>query len=123
MKTHSIQKLTEDSGFSERSSQNGIDVPITSKQAQRDASQLKELPMEFNGRGEVRVFMFIRIYKSDRRYLYKVAQPRLPVHFEVFKRVDNKRFGCVSYPNSNSFGVWAWTAKDLDSALQRFNNL
>lgn len=122
MTTYKIPNQPEYIAFHERSSLNGIDVPLQGYMPQNGTSQLKELPLEIVGRGRVKGFLFRQIAKSDRGYIYEVTQPGLPVHFEVFKRIKNQRFNCISYPAGNSIGVWGWTAKDLVSALQRFEN-
>lgn len=114
-----------DSVFSERSPQDGIHVPSNAAPAPMTKSQLKELPLEFIGRGETRGYRFKQIMKSDCAYIYEVRQPYpdLPPHFEIFRRTYNHRFNQISYPKSNSFGVWALIAKDMDSAIRRFKSL
>jgi hypothetical protein len=114
--------LSTDISFSERSPQNGIDMPPDATPAPMSKSQLKELPISLIGRGEVKGFVFRQIAKSERGLLYQVAQPGGLIHYEIFRRVENIRFKCISYPGSRSFGISAWTMKDLNSALQRFEN-
>ncbi|MET3732923.1 hypothetical protein [Moheibacter stercoris] len=82
--------------------------------------EIKELPTEFAGKGEVSGYCFTQILKSDKAYIYAVDGGR---HYEVFKRKVNRRFSQVRYPNSNSFGVWAWTCRTYGRALKRFEEL
>ena len=78
---------------------------------------MRELPMEFVGVGEVRDFKFRQIERTAFGYIYEVVMPESGLrHWEVFRRMENERFGCVSYPKSKSFGAWAWTCDTLEGA-------
>lgn len=80
------------------------------------------LPKTFIGRGEVKGFKFAQIDATDKAYLYEVeSMGRL--HYEVFKKRENARFGTVSYPTSKAFGIWAWTCSSYERAIERFNQL
>lgn len=79
---------------------------------------MKELSEHFIGRGEVRGFEFKQIEKTDNGYIYSVIGEGV-THYEVFKRRENTQFNCISYPNSNSFGVWAWSVNTLEKAKER----
>ena len=81
---------------------------------------MKELDNNFEGRGEVRGFLFKCLLKSDKAYLYEVKTEIDTTHYEVFERKENHQFGCVSYPKSNSFGVWAYTSADWAKALEKY---
>jgi len=83
---------------------------------------MKELKEEFTGRGQVKGFAFTQIKKSASSYIYEVNSGEAKF-YEVFKRIENTRFGCVSYPTNNAFGVWAWTYGDLDKAEDKFDEL
>ena len=83
---------------------------------------MRELPIEFDGKGSVRGFKFTQRMKSDKAYLYAVAIGESQ-HYEVFRRKENKRFGTVSYPRDNAFGVWAWCIHDHARAVEKFNEL
>ena len=83
---------------------------------------MKELKTEFEGRGEVSGFHFKQLMKSDKGYMYEKNYAGC-MFYEVFKRRENKRFNCISYPSSPSFGYWAWDCRDFDKALNKFNNL
>ena len=83
---------------------------------------MKELKKEFSGIGEVRGYQFSQIYKTSRAFIYEVSYGE-GKHYEVFKRRINNRFGCVSYPTSQGFGIWAWTYSKLEKAIEKFNEL
>ena len=83
---------------------------------------MKQLENEFIGRGQVKGFIFTQIKKSEFAYIYKVDIGDC-LHYEVFKHKENKYYNCVSYPSDKSFGLWAWTYKDLDSAFSKFESL
>lgn len=88
-------------------------------------AELKELPLEFVGRGEAKGFKFKQLQKSDSAYLYQINLPygsRGP-HYEVFKRVVNNRFNQVSYPTARHFGAWAWTTSNQKKAEAIFAEL
>jgi hypothetical protein len=81
----------------------------------------KELPIEFIGTGEVRGFKFSLFQKNDKGYIYQVTDGGQP-WFEVFERRINQ-FGGVSYPKAKSFGLWAWSTRQLNTALEKLNLL
>lgn len=83
---------------------------------------MKELETEFKGRGQVKGFTFTQIKKNDYGYIYKVNTGNNN-HYEVFKRKINTKFNCISYPSDKSFGLWAWTYKDLDNAIYKLEEL
>ncbi len=83
-------------------------------------SNIKELPIEFAGKGEVKGYFFTQVMKSDKAYIYAVDGGK---RYEVFKRKVNRRFFQVRYPSSQSFGVWAWTFTSYELALKRFEEL
>ena len=83
---------------------------------------MKELELEFEGRGEVKGYHFKQVMKSDTAYMYQKTFEDL-VNYEVFERRENLYFDCISYPNSPSFGMWAWDFKDIDKAIAKFNEL
>lgn len=83
---------------------------------------MRELEKSFKGKGEVKGYNFTQMTLTDKAFLYEVERDG-KFHYEVFKRVENNRFGCVSYPSSKSFGIWAWSCGTLKRALERFNEL
>ena len=83
---------------------------------------MKELQEEFIGRGQVKGFAFTQIEKGASYYIYEV-KTETSKYYEVFKRIENTRFGCVSYPTNNAFGRWAWTYLDLSKAEDKGEEL
>jgi hypothetical protein len=83
---------------------------------------MKELLTEFDGKGEVSGFGFKLLRKSDTAYMYEKSFAGLK-YFEVFERRENRRFNCIAYPSSKSFGYWAWDYSDYDKALVKFESL
>jgi len=47
---------------------------------------MKELPIFFIGKGEVRGFLFEQIYNFNNAYLYKITTQELNNYYEVFIR-------------------------------------
>jgi hypothetical protein len=76
---------------------------------------MKELPVHFEGKGQVKGYAFTQISKTDKGFIYEVEQGGYK-HYEVFKKLLNRRFGTVSYPTDKAFGVWAWTSMSLEKA-------
>ena len=83
---------------------------------------MKPLPTEFIGRGEVKGFHFTQIKATDMAYLYRI-ESNGSFHYEVFKKRENARYGVVSYPTSKAFGIWAWTYRNYEKAIKKFNEL
>lgn len=82
---------------------------------------MKELQQQFKGRGEVKGYTFTQIRVTDKGFIYS-KELNGSLSYEVFKRKENKRFDCISYPTSNSFGVWALDCKTLERAEEILNN-
>jgi hypothetical protein len=83
---------------------------------------MKQLKEQFIGLGQVKGFNFTQIKKTANCYIYKVNTGHSE-YYEIFKRIENTRFGCISYPTNNAFGVWAWTYYDLSKAESKLNEL
>lgn len=83
---------------------------------------MKELQIEFIGRGQVKGFIFTQTNKSEKAYIYKVDTGS-STHYEVFKRKVNNQFNCISYPSDKAFGYWAWSCSTLERAKQVFEQL
>ncbi|AMR34254.1 hypothetical protein A0256_23775 [Mucilaginibacter sp. PAMC 26640] len=79
-----------------------------------------ELPLYFDGRGEVKGFVFKQVKRSNTAYLYEVSDTFGNKWYEVFKRKINARFGNIVYPKQDAFGVSAWSARTFELANQRF---
>ena len=86
-------------------------------------TEIKELPLEFQGRGEVKFYSFRQVKRSNLVYLYEVLSPNGQRHYEVFKAKVNALYGNISYPSSKQFGISAWTCKTEAKALERFANI
>jgi hypothetical protein len=84
---------------------------------------MKPLPLEFDGTGEVKGMHFKQIKSSNKAYIYEVSDESTSNRYEVFRHKENTRFGVISYPKSNNFGITAFTYKNLERALQKFDEL
>ena len=76
---------------------------------------MRELKIEFNGIGQVKGYYFVQLINDEKGYLYEVRSGNT-VHYEIFRRVENTRFGIISYPSNKAFGIWAWTCPSLKRA-------
>lgn len=83
---------------------------------------IQELRGQFIGRGQVKGFHFIQISKTNSAFLYKVDTGD-SIYYEVFKKLVNHRYACVSYPTDKAFGIWALTTPDLERAFEILNEL
>jgi hypothetical protein len=84
--------------------------------------ETKPLKNHFIGIAEVKGFKFLQLRIAQRAFLYEVNTGDTK-HYEVFRKVTNRRFACISYPTSNSFGKWAWVYKSLVAANKKFYEL
>lgn len=85
---------------------------------------MKELKKEFIGIGEVKGFEFKQLHANGFAYVYEVRnQEANKTYYEVFERVENTIFDCISYPKSKSFGVWAWCISDYDKAMSKYDEI
>lgn len=92
------------------------------------------LPLEFEGKGEVKGFLFTQVKKTDDFYIYRVNSGS-KIYFEIFKRIAVAK--CIDpvehvysenefkeiYPKANNFGFWAWTYSELCKAENKLNEL
>ena len=94
---------------------------------------IQELEKEFNGIGEVKGYTFqIIAEEKGIGYIYMVTN-EVTTHYEVFrhketpvlidfeKRIYSETDTKVTYPKSNSFGVWAWTYSNHEQAQVMLN--
>ena len=96
---------------------------------------MRKLRKHFIGTGEVAGFIFNQIADLDNAYIYSVSYSSTPDkidHYEVFKKqiikettvvIDNKVIHfreTERYPRSSQFGYWAWSCKDLESAIDTY---
>lgn len=96
---------------------------------------MKELEIEFQGTGEVSNFTFKQIASSTRGYVYELTDENKNRHYESFERKEQQKSDTlikgkkvsfeekVIYPNSNSFGVWAFCYMNIESAMKRFEQI
>ena len=86
--------------------------------------EMKPLQLTFEGRGEVSGYTFTQMPESivGEKYIYKLESEG-HTHYEVFLHKENSQFDCVSYPKSNSFGIWAWCAATYERAMEIFEKL
>lgn len=92
---------------------------------------LFKLPETFVGTGEVKDFIFTKLYDEETFYIYRVNTGE-SIHYEAFEKKSAPvclDFATRSYstedfkeqyPKSRDFGRWAWTSKNLDRLLSRF---
>lgn len=85
-------------------------------------SNFKPLPLQFEGKGEVKDYTFTQINMTDKAFIFEVSSGQYK-HYEVFKKFINTRYSCISYPKSNAFGIWAWDSRSLEAAYKKFNEL
>ncbi len=83
---------------------------------------IKLLRKQYQGKGEVSGYNFHQIKQTDKAYIYEATSGDSK-HYEVFLKVINRRYACVSYPTSKAFGTWAWTYMSLEKAEKKYNEL
>ena len=96
---------------------------------------MKKLRKHFVETGEVAGFIFNQIADLGNAYIYSVSYSSTPDkvdHYEVFKKqiipettvvIDNKVIHfreAERYPKAAVFGYWAWSCKDLVSAIDTY---
>lgn len=88
---------------------------------------MKELDNVIKGRGETKGFTLTQVDKSEFAYIYESKDADGGnIVYEVFRRVENKMFNCVSYPNSSGFGDSVYMGKvfrNKDAAITWFEHL
>lgn len=92
--------------------------------------KIEKLPAMFDGKGEVSGFSFTKVYENEVGYVYEVKDG-YHIHYESFKKkitpicIDfQKRIYSETefkevYPKSRDFGTWAWTKKEINSAIKK----
>lgn len=84
---------------------------------------MKQLEKQFSGSGEKKGYSFTQIAETETGFIYEViSNENNSKHYEVFRRKENAQFGCISYPKSKSFGIWAWCVMDLDRAKAKLES-
>ena len=88
-----------------------------------------KLPLNFDGKGEVKGFTFAMVKESDFGYIYE-SNSGERVHYEVFrkvfasvcvdfeKRIYSKTEQKEVYPNSKKFGLTAFSVPRLEKAIE-----
>ena len=94
---------------------------------------IKELPFQFTGIGEVKEIEFIQITGGEFAYIYKVfngnpyfevfERKNSPVCIDFTKRIYSETEFKETYPKSKSFGVWAWTFSNIEDAFEKYNQI
>lgn len=86
---------------------------------------MKQLEKTIKGRGEVRGYTFERVYETDKMYIYaQIDDETHKIHaYEVFERRVNVLFDTESYPQSKSFGSWAWSFPTFDEAMVKLKEI
>ena len=85
---------------------------------------MRELKKEFIGIGEVRGFQFKQLHENGYAYVYEVCNIESEeTHYEVFEFRVNTAFDCVSYPRSNSFGIWALCINNYEKAMENYEEI
>lgn len=84
---------------------------------------IKRLPHQFKGTGEVKGYSFTKIEESKKVFIYEKESTTGNLSYEVFEKRINRRFLSQRYPKSHDFGVWAWEYLSFDCAFKRFNEL
>jgi hypothetical protein len=74
---------------------------------------MKELELKFTKYGKI----FTEVDRSEYGYIYEVKDGQ-KIYYEVFKRLENTYYNCISYPGANSFGYTAWTTPFKERAIQ-----
>lgn len=83
-------------------------------------TELKELPLEFQGRGEVSCYSYRQVKRSNLCYIYEVLAPNGQKWYECFTAKINPLYNNISYPSSKQFGISAWTIKGWERAELKF---
>ena len=86
--------------------------------------KIKELPVEFEGRGEMKGFHFKQLIKNPKAYLYEVTHPDTDIiDYEVFNRRVYKPNNREIYPRGESFGYTAWSYRNKENALKKLQEI
>ena len=90
---------------------------------------MKQLPLEFEGRGKTRELHYKMTHRTDNAYMYEVTSNEDTKHYEVFKHKEYTahppfvREDMVAYPSDEAFGNWAWTFNDKIKAYDKMLSL
>jgi|JI7StandDraft_1071085.scaffolds.fasta_scaffold38991_4 hypothetical protein len=93
------------------------------------------LPINFEGTGEVKGFLFTQLENYEHCYLYSIVSEGEKPHFEVIrkqitplcidfkKRIYSDTEFKEFYPKSNQFGITAWACSTLSSAQAKASEI
>ena len=87
-----------------------------------NTEEVKQLPQQFAGKGEVSGYYFKQLKCSNKAFIYEIHSTN-SLQYEVFVNKYYKKYNCLAYPKAKSFGLWAWTYLDYNSALKKYNQL
>lgn len=91
---------------------------------------ITKLDANITGKGEVKGFLFTRVYENEEGYIYNVDTGESN-HFEVFfrketpicldfeNRIYSENESKEIYPKSKDFGIWAWTVRSIDEGVKK----
>jgi hypothetical protein len=96
---------------------------------------MEMIPETFEGKGEVKGWLFTRLDESDAAYLYSRESKTGEIYYEVITKrstLGGERYiGTTKvvnvpkmiYPKSNQFGKYGWCFSDLTKAVIKFNSI
>jgi len=73
---------------------------------------MKDLDKEIKKAG----FTYIQVFADTSWYIYSQHLNGQEVGYIVFRRKENSKFNCVSFPGDNAFGLWAWQTWSFELA-------
>ena len=89
--------------------------------------KVEKLPLKLRKNG----FNYTQVCRGWRSFVYEqLITPEIK-YFEVFElriQPEREKFGKLyptkeRFPGNEDFGVWAWTCRTLEKAMERFNEL
>ena len=83
---------------------------------------MRPLKYQFAVIREDREIIYTQLRQSGQAFMYQVNSGER-IYYEVFKRKVNEGRKCIMYPNSKSYGDWAWVYLTYDAAISEFNLL
>jgi hypothetical protein len=94
-----------------------------------------ELPLSFEGTGDVRGWQFKQIFKSLCGHIYEITTISGRTYYEAFKRKVSKNSDAViqgmnvhfearvKYPKTDSFGKWGICTRNKETAFEYINSI
>ena len=93
-----------------------------------------KLEKTFVGEGEVKGFSFDRLLDGEFMYLYKVVSEKkswyevikrfaTPIIIDFDKKIVDENTLRERYPKAKDFGSLAWSYKNLEEAIKKYNKL